>query len=390
MLMGLLRLLPPEAAHALTLQALKLGLGPTFKNNSDLRCTLFGKEIRNPIGLSGGADKEAAALPAWSKMGFGMVEAGTVTLHPRVGNPKPRMWRMKSPARAVAPSNAGRVAPPIFKMEGADASHQYDGAERMAEEYNSVINWLGLPGRGLEPFIKNLAAFQKHPARKDVCVGASIASPDNVLDEFKILAKAVTPYVDYITLNASCPNVAHEDHEVKDGDRRPQENSGSLCERSPAAFEQIDNAAAQIKAAKQGAGRIPVLVKLGPTRDKASLERMVRACIHAGADGFVATNTVPFSSSNLIDARHITWPTHNQKEVGGYSGPQLLEISTWMVREIRKHVPQNMPVIGVGGIQSGEDAKKMLECGATAIQLYTGLIYKGPDLLNEIAQSLQR
>ena len=342
MLMGLLRLLPPETAHALTISALKLGLGPSLKNKRDLRVMLFGKEIRNPIGLSGGADKEAAVLPAWSKMGFGIVEAGTVTLYPRNGNPTPRMWRLATPARAVAPS----------------------GAERMANKYNSLINWLGLPGPGLDPFIKNLAAFQTHPARKDLCVGASIASPDSKLDEFKILARAVAPYVDYITLNASCPNVAHDDHSLE------------------------NTAASQIKSAKEGAGRIPVLVKLGPTHDITALERMVRAALSAGVDGFVATNTVPYSNSNLIDARRIAWPTHNGKEVGGYSGPQLLETSCWMVREIRKLVPATMPIIGVGGIQSGADAKHMLASGANAIQIYTGLIYKGPTLLDDIALHL--
>ena len=320
-----LHLLPPEAAHAATIFGLKLGLGPRLKNKSNLRQTLFGKEIRNPIGLSAGADKEAAVLPAWSKMGFGIVEAGTVTLHPRKGNPKPRMWRLPNDA---------------------------------------VINWLGLPGRGLDPFIKNLAKFKKHTSRKDVCVGASIASPDGILDEFKILAKAVAPYVDYITLNASCPNVAHEDHAAE------------------------DTAAEHIKSAKLGAGRTPVLVKLGPTHDAVALERMVKAALTAGVDGFVATNTVPFTSSDLLAKKTFDWPTHHQKEVGGYSGPQLLQTAMWMVKEIRKHIPASMPVIGVGGIQSGEDAVRMLKSGANAIQLYTGLIAHGPALLNEIAAAL--
>ena len=348
----LLHLLPPETAHALTIFGLKLGLGPSMpmrlKNKSNLRFNLFGKEIRNPIGLAGGADKEAAALPAWSKMGFGIVEAGTVTLHPRKGNPKPRMWRLP---------NYG------------------------------VINWLGLPGRGLDPFLKNLKRFKKHPARGNLCVGASIASPDGVLDEFTLLAKAVAPYVDYITLNASCPNVAHDDHSLE------------------------DTAATQIKAAKLGAGRLPVLVKLGPTHDAAALERMVRAALAAGVDGFVATNTVPFASRTFLPRMTFDWPevevtkggdcrpaslcerspaASERIKVGGYSGPQLLQTAAWMVKEIRRHIPAQMPIIGVGGIQKGEDAVLMLKSGANAIQLYTGLITHGPDLLNDIASTLRR
>lgn len=325
MLMKLLHLLPPEDAHAVTIKALQLGLGPTLQNTSDISISLFGKIIRNPIGLSGGADKEAAALAGWSKMGFGLVEAGTVTLHPRSGNPQPRMWRMPN---------------------------------------NSVVNWLGLPGHGLPNFLKNLSEFQHHPSRKKLCVGASIASPDGVLDEFKTLASAVAPYVDYITLNASCPNVSHDDH----------------------SFE--ETAAAQIRKTKEGAGRIPVLIKLGPTNDSYALSRMVKAALDAGINGFVATNTVPHANSNLLKEKNFSWPTHDGKEVGGYSGTQLLELSCWMVSEIRKLIPRSMPIIGVGGVQSGADAKRLMDAGANAIQLYTGLIYKGPALIDEIAATL--
>ncbi|MDX1921538.1 MAG: dihydroorotate dehydrogenase 2 [Alphaproteobacteria bacterium] len=350
MLMELLRLLPPEAAHAVTIQALKLDLAPELQNTSDLHLSLFGKTIRNPIGLSAGADKEAAALAGWSKMGFGIVEAGTVTLHPRSGNPQPRLWRIKTAQAVASPASA------------ADA-------ERMAD--NALINWLGLPGKGLVPFVENLRAFQHHPSRKHLCVGASIASPDNILDEFKQLAEAVAPYVDYITLNASCPNVAGHSNDQRD----------DHCIE--------DNAAAQIKKTKQGAGRIPVLLKLGPTREQASVERMVKAALAAGIDGFIATNTVPFGISNLLNEKP-QWPTHDGKEVGGYSGKQLLEISCWMVAQIRNLVPASMPVIGVGGVQSGEDARRLMHSGANAIQLYTGLVYKGPALLNDIAQALSR
>ncbi len=367
MLMKLLHLLPPEDAHALTIKALQLGLAPELQNNSDLSLSLFGKIIRNPIGLSGGADKEAAALAGWSKMGFGIVEAGTVTMHARKGNPRPRMWRIK-PARAVAP--------PASAM----------GTERMVHDY-AVVNWLGLPGQGLPNFVKNLREFHNHPSRKNLCVGASIASPDNVLAEFEMLAESIQPYVDYITLNASCPNVADHSHRIE------------------------DTAAAHIQRVKQGAGRIPVLVKLGPTNHKESLERIVNAALAAGINGFVATNTVPYASRELLGNVNFEWPEafkdgdgRPQKDsgslrerspaaserikVGGYSGKRLLDISCWMVSEIRKLVPESMPIIGVGGVQSGNDAKRLMRSGANAIQLYTGLIYKGPALLNDIASAL--
>lgn len=325
MLMRLLHLLPPETAHTLTLKVLQYDLGPALNDSSDLSVSLFGKRIRNPIGLSAGADKRAQALAGWSKMGFGLVEAGSVTLHPRSGNPEPRMWRMPG---------------------------------------HSVINWLGMPGQGLEPFVKNLAAFAHHPARRQLCVGASIASPNGVLDEFKILAAGVAPYVDYITLNASCPNVTQQDHAAE------------------------DTAAQHIAAAKEGAGKVPVLIKLGPTREPAALERMVHAALKAGVDGFVATNTVPFANRAILNQMSLKWPKHQEKEVGAFSGPPLLEISTWMVSQIRTLIPQDMPLIGVGGIHSGADAQRMLKAGANAFQIYTGLIYHGPKLLQDIAQRL--
>lgn len=324
-MMELLRLLPPETAHACSIFFLKLGFGPKLKNSADLSFTLFGKRCRNPIGLSGGADKEAAALPGWSKMGFGLVEAGTVTLKPRSGNPKPRIWRLPD---------------------------------------NAIINWLGLPGGGIIPFIKNLKAFHQHPARKNLIVGASIASPDNIMAEFTMLAAACAPLVDYMTLNASCPNVEH-DHD-----------------------NTVKNMLEQIQAAKYGAGKVPLLLKLGPTKDEAALELMVKAALGAGINGFVVTNTVPFTFCSVLKSvPH--WPMHDGKAVGGYSGPQLLEISEWMVAHIRKLAGQDIPIIGVGGVQSGKDAKRLMTAGANAVQLYTGLIYRGQGLIEEIAREIE-
>jgi len=320
-----LHLLPPEAAHQATLWALKNGLGPMAKPDAAaLQVTVLGKTFSNPIGLAGGAEKKAEALAGWAKMGFGFVEAGTVTLHPRAGNPKPRIWRLG------------------------------DG--------QSVINWMGLPGDGLAPFAANLAAFSKTPERARLRVGVSVGSPEGMLDDFRRISAAVAPLADYITLNASCPNVAHEDNAVQ-------------------------AIAAQIKAVKGEAGACPVLLKIGPTRDAEVLREVIGAAMNAGASGIVATNTVPFDKKSLLSIAPV-WPQHDSKPVGGYSGAVLLDITCWMVSEIRQLIGKDAPIIGVGGIQSGADALRVLKAGANLIQLYTGLIYKGPVLLDEIKTAL--
>ena len=319
-------LLPPETAHKATIWALKNGLGPTGKPDTPaLQVSLLGRTFSNPIGLAGGAEKKAEALSGWAKMGFGFVEVGTVTLHPRAGNPKPRIWRLG------------------------------DG--------KSVINWMGLPGEGLEPFVENLESFSKTPGRKRLGLGISIGSPEGALDDFKKITAAVAPLADYITLNASCPNVAHEN-------------------------DVVQGIAYQIKAVKQEAGGCPVLLKIGPTRDAEILKEVVSTAMDAGAAGIVATNTVPFDKRGLLKIEHLWWPECDSAPVGGYSGAALLETSCWMIVEIRALIGKDAPLIGVGGIQSGADAVRVLKSGANLIQLYTGLIYKGPALLEEIKTAI--
>lgn len=329
MLTGLLHLLPPEEAHQLTLTLLQTPFVPRYKWDGDLSINLFDRKLRNPVGLSGGADKMGAALRGWARLGFGLVEAGTVTLNPRAGNPKPRIWRF----------------PP----------------------QSALVNWMGLPNAGIETFAANLKTFQNAPERQELCLGASIASPDGIDEEFTKLAAACAPLVDYITLNASCPNT----EEAK-------------SENAPHKV-----AARQIKAVKKGSSNRPVLVKLAPSLDKAGLKLMAEEALAAGAQGFVATNTLPFALKKLSANLGINWPTHDGKPVGGFSGPQLLDIACFMVRELRVLAGRDAPIIGVGGVQSGADAWRLLDAGANAIQLYTGLTYKGPALLRDIMQALQ-
>ena len=321
-----LHLLPPETAHQATLWALKNGFGPAGKPDAPaLTVHVLGRTFSNPIGLAAGAEKKAEALAGWAKMGFGFVEAGTVTLHPRAGNPRPRIWRLG------------------------------DG--------QGVINWMGLPGDGLEPFVGNLKKFSATPERKRLGLGISIGSPEGALDDFKKIAAAGAPWADYITLNASCPNVAHEN-------------------------DVMQIIAHQVKAVREEAGDCAVLLKIGPTQDAEILKEVITIAMEAGAAGIVATNTVPFEKRALLNMRHLSWPECDSKPVGGYSGAALLETTCWMIAEIRSLIGKDAPLIGVGGIQSGADAVRVLKSGASLIQLYTGLIYKGAALLKEIKETI--
>jgi dihydroorotate dehydrogenase len=327
-MLSLLKLLPPEKAHDFSLWALKQGLGPKAAPDDPLlHVSLLGKTFLNPIGLASGAEKKAEALTGWTRMGFGFVEAGTVTLEPRAGNPRPRVWRMQ------------------------------DG--------RSLVNWMGLPGDGLAPFVSNLKAFSRMPERKKLILGVSMAAPSGAAEEFAALAAACAPLADYLTLNASCPNVAHE------------------VGHDPAHAVSL-----QIRAAVRAAGGCPLLLKLGPTRDREVLKLMVGAAMDAGAAGIVATNTMPADKRAFLSGEKIVWPEHQGSPVGGYSGPLLLETTCWMIAEIRRLVGPAVPVMGVGGIQSGADALRVSQAGADVIQVYTGLVYKGPTLLTEIKEAL--
>lgn len=317
-------LLPPEIAHKVALCGVRHGFVKPYKRSKSLEKELCGIRFPSPVGLSAGADKEAYALQGWDKVGFGFVETGTVTLNPRAGNPKPRIWRQK--------------------------------------QEQSIINWMGLPGGGLKPFLDNIKMFRQNHPRSDLVIGVSIASPDGDVEELETLTREIAPYADYFTLNASCPNVEHGD----DG---------------------IQTILSQIEAVCAKAGSKPLFLKLAPTNDKASLETVLLKALKAGARGFVLTNTVPAGSKALLGDIPFDWPTYQGQNVGGYSGPRLLETTRFMISTAREIVGEQVPLIAVGGIQSADDAKHLVKAGADLIQLYTGFIYKGPQLIRALNNS---
>ncbi|MBU6475386.1 MAG: hypothetical protein KGQ70_05425, partial [Alphaproteobacteria bacterium] len=211
--------------------------------------------------------------------------------------------------------------------------------------------------KGLDYFVAQLRRFQSAPERKRLVVGASLASPENDTDDLRALAAAIAPLADYLAVNISCPNIdAHDAAPIQ-----------SL-----------------IKAVVAEAGTTPVLVKLAPEANKDALQKTVEDVLSAGATGFIATNTMPQDKRGLLGGIPFDWPRSGGAAVGGYSGPLLLETSCRMVREIRGIAGAEIPVIGGGGVQSGDDAARLFDAGANAVQIYTGLVYKGPELISGI------
>ncbi len=313
--------LPPETAHSLAVRALALGLGGTQVPDRGPPAYLFGKALPNRVGLSGGADKNAEALAGWARLGFGFVEAGTVTVSPRAGNPRPRVWRI-----------------------GPD----------------SMVNAMGLPNRGVDAFRANLQAYRSTPEGRSRCVGASVASPDGKPGEMRLLGERIGPLVDFLTLNASCPNTEHE----------PLRADGVL---------------AQVAELRDGAGNVPILVKLGPTEAPQALDRMVEAMAGAGVDGFVACNTATAAMRPALRrAAPGSWPGRDGQPVGGYSGPGLAAISLRMVERIRRLVGPGPTVIGVGGVQEPADLTAMLRAGADAVEVYTVVARRGVPALDAL------
>jgi dihydroorotate dehydrogenase len=286
---------------------------------------LFNLKFTNPIGLAAGYDKDAQAWRGLSVLGFSHIEVGTVTLQPQEGNPSPRIFRIP--------------------------------------EEKAVINRMGFPGRGAMYVAKNIVADD--PVRSSLILGVNIGKNKKTPNEeasqdYLALLEIFTPLADYLSVNVSSPNT--------EGLRRLQGRDY---------LEDL-----LIKLTKKRSTlekQIPILVKLAPDLTEVELDDALAAVSNAGIDGIVATNTT-------IDRRGLK--SSITTESGGLSGAPLLHQSVALVKEIFTKTNGRLPIIGVGGIMSSEDAKAMLDAGASLIQIYTGLIYKGPGLVKEILEGL--
>ena len=323
----LLRWFDPEDAHRLAVQGLKL-LPPTRPRADDpkLMVRAFGLNFPNPIGMAAGFDKNAEVSDALLKLGFGFVEIGTVTPKPQTGNPRPR----------------------IFRLERDEA----------------VVNRLGFNNDGAEAVLRRLAGRAHLGGIVGVNVGANKDSEDRTADYVRLI-ETFAPVASYFTVNVSSPNTP--------GLRNLQQ------------AEALDDLLARVidarERVRQNAGDTPVLLKIAPDLSLAELDDVVHIARSRRVDGMIVTNTTLSRPSTLREQVRA-------KESGGLSGRPVFRLSTRMVAETYVRAEGAFPLIGVGGIDSGGAALTKIRAGASLIQLYSALIYKGIGLVDDIKNDL--
>ncbi|WP_293374945.1 quinone-dependent dihydroorotate dehydrogenase [Nevskia sp.] len=289
---------------------------------------LMGLSFRNRVGLAAGLDKNGEAIEAFDRMGFGFIEVGTVTPRPQRGNDRPRMFRIPSE--------------------------------------KALINRLGFNNQGVDALVKRAACVRRH-AVLGINIGKNADTPieQAELDYLACLHK-VYAVADYITVNISSPNTKNL------RDLQQASRFDSLLATLADARETLT--------ARYGARR-PILVKIAPDIDDDALIGLADAARRHGIDGLIATNTTV--------ARDAVAGLPHAHETGGLSGAPLLKAANTIVAKLRERVGPDFPLIGVGGIQSGADAASKRAAGADLVQLYTGLIYRGPGLVSECARALR-
>jgi dihydroorotate dehydrogenase len=293
----------------------------------------FGLTFRNPVGLAAGYDKDGIAVRGLSALGFGHIEVGTVTLRPQDGNPRPRVFRLV--------------------------------------EDEAVINRMGFPGKGADFVSMSLsrslsAGLRDRQSRSnDTVIGVNLGkNKDTPLEEaagdYIALMGIFAPLADYLTINISSPNTV--------GLRRLQGR------------EMLEGLLGEVKRTRStNHWSTPILVKLAPDLTSEELDDALDVILDTGMDGVIATNTTV--SRPELRSRH-------QEEKGGLSGSPLRVCSELMLEKIVRRVGGRVPVVSAGGIMSPEDAKRRLDMGAALVQVYTGLVYRGPGLVREIIRFL--
>ncbi|NOZ32087.1 MAG: quinone-dependent dihydroorotate dehydrogenase [Alphaproteobacteria bacterium] len=319
----LLLSMPPEAAHAATIAALRMGAvpKPARPDPENLGLELAGLGLPNPLGMAAGFDKNAQVGHALCQLGFGFAEVGTVTPLPQAGNAKPR----------------------VFRLEGAGA----------------IINRMGFNSAGHEPAMARLDR-PRPGATIGVNIGANKNSDDFVADYVQGV-RNFAPLADYIALNVSSPNTKGL-RDLQSGEALKRLLGEVLAERARAPF------------------RVPVFLKLAPDLDEAGLDEIAAEIGAVDLDGLIISNTT-LSRTGVERFKR-------SAEAGGLSGAPLFNLATRRLAQMRLRVGEKFPIIGVGGIHDGPTALAKLAAGADAIQLYTGLVFGGFELITEIKTAI--
>lgn len=329
----LLFALDAEQAHHLMLNTLgTLRGGATLLAGAKPRATatrVMGIDFPNPVGLAAGLDKDGAAIDGLAALGFGFVEVGTVTPVAQPGNPRPRMFRIKSA--------------------------------------NGLINRMGFNNAGLARFLANVAHAQSHCVL-GLNIGKNAATGnDQALSDYLTGLRAVYPHASYVTVNISSPNTK--------GLRDLQ--AGEALDRLLAALK-----SEQARLDTEHARYVPIALKIAPDLEAADISFIAQRLISHGLDAVIATNTTT-TRDKVAGLPHA-------EEAGGLSGAPLAEKSTDVIVQLKAELGSRVPIIGVGGIMCGQDAADKIRAGAVLVQLYTGLIYRGPRLVGECIRAIEQ
>ena len=324
--------LDPETAHQVTFSLVDLAArtpwcGMQRKATPPDPVRVMGIDFPNRVGLAAGLDKNAAHVDGLACLGFGFVEVGTVTPRAQPGNPRPRLFRL-----------------PVAE---------------------ALINRMGFNNDGLDAALENLSR-----SRRDVPIGINIGKNfdtpmERALDDYLVGLEAVYAQADYVTINISSPNTANL-RDLQGGEAFTALLRGLTGKRADLEDE---------------TGRyVPLAIKIAPDIQDEELPELADALVEHGIDAVIATNTT--LSREAVDG------LAHADEKGGLSGPPVRERATQVISKLRERLPGDFPIIGVGGIDSGEAAREKIEAGADLVQVYTGLIYQGPRLVREVGETL--
>ena len=323
-----------ETIHVFSLKALSFAnsiglLWLLLKKRVDSPLTVMGIKFPNAIGLAAGLDKNAGHIDALSQCGFGFIEVGTVTPLAQPGNDRPRLFRLA--------------------------------------EDNAIINRMGFNNAGVAALINNVKRTHKSCVL-GINIGKNKATPlENAVDDYLICMQQVYDYADYITINISSPNTP--------GLRDLQHGEGLTR-----LLTQLKDKQAELE--QQTQRYVPLAVKIAPDLDESEIQDIAKRLLSAGIDAVIATNTTNSRPASLTCKAMAD-------EVGGLSGAPVFTLSTHVLKQLVAALEGKIPVIAVGGIFSADDARQKIDAGASLVQIYTGFIYAGPQLVNDCAMALK-